>query len=594
MTDIYWREPLWLLAALYPLALWAWARGRQRKVRSGYADPGLWPWVRADHARPGGRRAERGAMQRLLLAGAWVLLVAALAGPRLPLQVPEQARPPAGALLAVLDLSRSMEAGDVQGSRRAAALRLLQAWNAEPNRPPLGLMVYAGRAHLFFPPSPDPAAVAHFLEQLPGLNLPTLGNDLAGALNRAAEVLGGIEGHRALVLLSDGDLDPGARERATAAVSAWPAREFSFTVLGMGSTTATTVPDPTQGVLAVDGRPVVSRLEAAWLQRLAAAIGGRYRTVVDREPVLVRELWRDPAPRIADPDRDRVLWRELYPWLLLPGAALLIAALFVPAVASLTAIGGAGILVAVLSPAPTRAADIDAALVALNAGRYQQARNLYGQAADYAGRFGEGIACFRLEDWPCAAAAFAAAAWLAGDDQDRARAAYNLAVTVYRQGNYAAAAVLYHDARAHGLALPQLGEMIEFTEHLAAQVEQRRRAQDAGIRRAGRASGAVDGELRDQVAVDRGLATHPPAPVPLPRGLDRAQFDALIERGLDRARLAESGGGSPGTPGSVWFGGQDVAGERSGTQLWQRLFEIDEGFPAPVTQRRPRAQERAW
>lgn len=595
MTDLYWREPLWLLAALYPLALWAWARWRQRRVRSGYADVGLWPWVRADRARPSGQQIERGAVQRLLLAGAWVLLVAALAGPRLPLEVPEQARPPAGALLAVLDLSRSMEARDLQGSRRAAAKRLLQAWNAEPNRPPLGLVIYAGRAHLFFPPSPDPVAVAHFLEQLQGLKLPTLGNDLAGALHRAAAVLRDVEGHHAVVLLSDGDLDPGARERAETAVSAWSARDLSFTVLGVGSTTATAVPDPAQGWLRVDGRPVVSRLEAAWLEGLAAAGGGRYRTLADGAPVPISELWRGPAPRIAAANRDRVLWQELYPWLLLPGAALLIAALFVPVGLPLAALAGIGtILVTALTLVPARAADAQAAFVALNAGRYQQARTLYGQVAGYTGRFGEGIACFRLEDWPCAAEAFAAAAWLAGDDRDRARAAYNLAATRYRQGDYAAAAVLYRDARAHGLELPQLRTWIEFTDTLAAQVEQRRREQDGARQRAGRGSRTVEGELQDQVAADRGLAAEPPPSVPLPQGLDRSQFDALIERGLDRARLAEGGGGVTGGAGSAWFGGEDVAAERPGTQLWQRLFEIEEGFPAPVTDRRARSQERAW
>jgi len=596
MNDLYWREPLWLVAALYPLALWAWARWRQRRVRSGYADARLWPWVRVSGVtRPAGPLLERGARQRLLLAGAWVLLVAALAGPRMPQEVPERAQPPAGAVLAVLDLSRSMEARDMQGSRRAAARRVLQAWNAEPNRPPLGLVVYAGRAHRFFPPSPDPVAVGHFLEQLPGLQLPTLGNDLAGGLESATKALREVAGHHAVVLLSDGDLDAAARKRAEAAVTAWSGHDLSFTVLGVGSATATAVPNPAQGWLTVEGRPVVSRLEAPWLERLAAAGGGRYLTLAGAAGPTLSEVWRGPAPRIAPADRDRVLWRELYHWLLVPGIALLVAALLLPAGASVVALAGVGTaLVGALAATPVRAADAQAAFAALEAGHHQQARTLYGQLAGYTGRFGEGVACFRLEDWACAGEALAAAAWLAEDDADRARAAYNLAATRYRQGDYAGAAVLYRDARAHGLELPGLGATIAFTETLAAQVEQRRREREGASARAGRGSRPVEGEMQDQVAADRELAIGPPRVGPLPRGLDRAQFDALVARGLDRARLAEASGGKGGPGASAWFGGEDVAAERPGTQLWQRLFEIEEGFPAPVTQRRPRAQERAW
>lgn len=597
MSGLYWREPLWLLAVLYPGLLWAWARWRQRGVRSGYAEDGLWPWVRADRSPEDRRGSGGGRRQRLLLAGAWALLAAALAGPRLPLAVPEQARPPSGALLAVLDLSRSMDARDVQGSRRAAARRLLQAWNAEPARPPLGLVVFAGRAHVFFPPSADRAAVGHFLEQLPGLNLPTLGNDLAGGLSLAAEVLRETEGHRAVVLLSDGDLDQAARERAESAVRAWPGSGLNFTVLGVGSATATAVPDPDSGWLTVEGRPVVSRLEAGWLQRLAAAGGGRYRAVSSEAPVPLGELWRAPAPRIAVDDRGQVLWRELFPWLLLPGVLLLGTALLGPRV-SVAALGGAGILVAGLSPAPVRAGASEAAFAALSAGRYPEARSLYGRVTGYPGRFGEGIACFRLEQWPCAAEAFAAAAWLAGDDQDRARAAYNLAATRYRQGDYAAAAVLFRDARAHGLAQPGLKTTIEFTERLAAQVEQRRREQAAGYRRAGSGSRTPEDETLDQVAADRRLDAAPRPPPPLPTGTDPDRFEQLIRRGLDRARLTESAGDTTGNTGAgagrAWFGGEEAAAERPGTRLWQRLFEIEEGFPAPLSRPRPRPPERAW
>ncbi len=316
MSGWYWREPLWLLAAAYPLFLWAWSQRRRQRIRLGYADAGLWPWVGAEAPR-----ARGGGIRRVILALAWILLAVAAAGPRLPLEVPARARPPAGALLAVLDLSRSMEARDAGGSRRAAGLGLLRAWNDAPGRPPMGLLVFAGRAHLFFPPSADRPAVAHFLDQLPGLNLPTLGNDLAGALNLAGELLENIIGPRALVILSDGDLDDPARAQSEAAVSRLRARfAVDLSVVGLGGATATAVPDPAQGWLRVEGRPVVSRLETSWLKDLAQAGGGRYLTSSVEYPIALDEVWRAPPPRIAD--ADAVLWWELYPWALAPAVLL--------------------------------------------------------------------------------------------------------------------------------------------------------------------------------------------------------------------------------------------------------------------------------
>jgi Ca-activated chloride channel homolog len=588
MTVPYWREPLWLLAAVYPLLLWAWGRWRRQAVRRGYADPGLWPWVQT--AEPPAR--DRG-LARPLLALAWLLLTIAAAGPRLPLDLSETARPPAGALLVVLDLSRSMEVRDLGGasggSRRAAALRLVDDWNREPDRPPLGLILFAGRAHLLFPPSPDPGAVAHVLDQLPGIVLPTLGNDLAGALTLAGQVIDGIDGPRAIALLSDGDLDGPARERAEAAAAGLRrAQDLDLRVIGVGGTTATAVPDPGKGWLTLEGRPVVSRLESKWLGRLAEAGGGDYRPLSTDGRINLGDLWSRPAPRIAAADRDQVLWRELYSWALVPGALLLGLALLGRRASGTAALAlAAGITL----PAPVPAVDGDSAFAALARGADQEARLAYARLPGYAGRLGEGVACFRLQDWACAAESFAAAAWLAEDDLPRARAAYNLAATLYQQGDYGAAATLYRDAQAHGLAHPRLESLIAITDNLSAQVAERQAQQAGALQRSQTGSRVPDDA--DTLVVERDLDLAPPPPPPLPMGLDRRTYDDLIARGLDQARLAETTSGEA-QAGRTWFRSDGAEAERTGTQLWQRLLEMEEGFLAPLAAPRPRPDERPW
>lgn len=225
----------------------------------------------------------------------------------------------------------------------------------------------------------------------------------------------------------------------------------------------------------------------------------------------------------------------------------------------------------------------------LKSGDYTAARAAYGNIAGYAGRYGEGAACFYLQAWDCAAKAFATAAWLAQDDGQRARAAYNLATVLYRQGDYEQAAVLYHDARKHGLQHPQLDAYIDYAEVIDAQVKQRLR--QAGIRR-GRGLRSAPVQTNDGPAIPRSLEESKKREIPLPKGMDKKAFEQLVMRGLDRARIATEGK-SDGQS-RAWFGGEDVAAERAGSALWKRLFEIEEGFPAVLEKPRQRPQERAW
>jgi hypothetical protein len=76
-------------------------------------------------------------------------------------------------------------------------------------------------------------------------------------------------------------------------------------------------------------------------------------------------------------------------------------------------------------------------------------------------------------------------------------------------------------------------------------------------------------------------------------GLDRRTFDDLIARGLDQARLAETAGAEA-QAGRTWFRNDGAEAERTGTQLWQRLLEMEEGFLAPLAAPRPRLDERPW
>jgi Ca-activated chloride channel family protein len=424
------------------------------------------------------------------------------------------------------------------------------------------------------------------------LRLPTLGNDLAEALALAGAQLAGLAGPRGVLLLSDGDLDPAAQERAERAAAELASDGTALTVVGVGTATPTPVPDADRGWLMHDGRPVVSRLEEGWLRRLADAAGGRYLRLPEATALPLDALWQAEPPRIAPDQASAVQWRELFPWLVAPAVILLVLA------AALPSRRGTGmILVAVLSGASISEAagpDLAGAEAALAAGDTVVARDRYRSIAGFAGRYGEGVACYRLADYGCAIDAFSAAAWLAAQDDERARAAYSLAAAFYQEGEYAQAAALYRDARANGLAEPALDRHIGLTETLAAQVERHRREAAGPQARRGAGSRAGSPELADQLAAGRTLEPEADKEPPLPAGMDRKRFDALVARGVERARLAASGGVTATQRPSRWLGRDDAAVETPGAVLWQRLFEIEEGFNVSPERSRVRPEERPW
>jgi Ca-activated chloride channel family protein len=118
--QLSWREPLWLLLLLAPVALFAAGRVRHHKL-AAYADAHLMPWAVAAQG-DGAFFSKRAAMSWI----AWLLLSIAAAGPRLPLvqaasPVQQAESTHALTLMVALDVSASMTAADIAPNRLARA-----------------------------------------------------------------------------------------------------------------------------------------------------------------------------------------------------------------------------------------------------------------------------------------------------------------------------------------------------------------------------------------------------------------------------------------------------------------------------------------
>jgi Ca-activated chloride channel family protein len=261
------------------------------------------------------RAAGRGVLPWLASAGV-VLASLALAGPswtRLAQPVYHSAH----ARVVVLDLSRSMDAADLEPSRLARARFKLADLLERARDGQTGLVVYAGEAFAVAPLTDDVATLTHLLPVLTTDLMPVHGSRADLGLELAGQLLDGAGARAAdIVLVSDGVDEP----RAAAAAAALADEGHRVSVLAVGSGEGAPIPLPGGGFLKDrDGDIVIPGLDAAGLRAVARAGRGVLTNLTSDDSDL-RLLLRDrkPAGDEARPAaRTTVRWRDGGPWLLL-------------------------------------------------------------------------------------------------------------------------------------------------------------------------------------------------------------------------------------------------------------------------------------
>jgi Ca-activated chloride channel family protein len=266
MQHFHFLRPAWLLAlpVLWGLIVWL----ARRRGRDGdwarLIDPELLPALRLGGAGTPGRAPWP------WLALAWTLAALALAGPSWQ-QAPAPAYSGNAAWVLVLDLSSSMTAADLPPNRVTRARYALDDLLDAAHDARVGLVVFSDEPYTVTPLTDDVATVRALLPPLnPGI-MPTRGDDLAPALDRAGTLLaqgGSTSGQ--MVVLTDGFADPAA---AFDAAGKLRSRGIAVNVVGIG-----TQAQSKSGPLDVDR-----------LRQLAASGGGRYVDVAGL-PGLVGDL----------------------------------------------------------------------------------------------------------------------------------------------------------------------------------------------------------------------------------------------------------------------------------------------------------------
>ncbi|HET8897444.1 MAG TPA: VWA domain-containing protein, partial [Rhodanobacteraceae bacterium] len=316
-SQLHWIHPAWLWAlAGVPLLVFAtWRRQQGRLALTRLVDPDMLPLLL--HGTP--RRRLAGA----LLAGlGWTLATLALAGPAWE-RLPAPMQQGQGAQVIVLSLSDTMLATDLTPDRltraRYKVRDLVEASRGEQN----ALIAYAGAAFVVAPLTTDADTVLNLIDPLQPNVMPVPGNNAASAIELGVKLLAqaGISGG-SIVLVTDG-----ADAAAIAAAGKARAAGVTVSVLGVGGSTGAPVRLPGGGFLTDSGGNIVlTKLDADSLSRLAAAGGGRYRTLQAGGAditALHLQSGRRTAPSADAASARAEQWRDRGPWLLLPLLPLL-------------------------------------------------------------------------------------------------------------------------------------------------------------------------------------------------------------------------------------------------------------------------------
>lgn len=284
--------------------------------------PGASPWGRS--------------VQSTLYALGLMLLGLALAQPQCGTHS-ELARRRGIDVVVALDASKSMLARDVQPSRLERARLELTTLLDELKGDRVGLVVFAGEAFIQSPLTSDYAAVKLFLRAVEPEQMPQGGSNIGAALMLGKQLLDGADRgakERVVVLLSDGEDLVGELDEAMEAL-----KEARIQVLSVGIGSESGEPIPVydrQGSFVeykkdAQGRTVVTRLDRAGLTRVAEATGGAF-FYQPRGVAMGQVVERiDSLQKSELESRVTVRYDERFQTFLIPGLALLVAGMLLPA-----------------------------------------------------------------------------------------------------------------------------------------------------------------------------------------------------------------------------------------------------------------------
>jgi Ca-activated chloride channel family protein len=229
-------------------------------------------------------------------------------------------------VMLVLDVSKSMLARDIKPSRLERAKQFLLRLADQLPNDRIGLVLFAGRAYLQMPLTTDHGAARMYIQEASPDVVPTQGTVIAEALRMANTAFNGKERkYKSIVLVSDGeDHDPDAAKVARQLAE----DGVLVNTVGIGSPEGSPIEDPATGELKKDqeGHTVMSKLNEAELQQLAAETNGAYLRLNNVEDALITMTQQlENAEKKDMSDAEFIDYKSYFQWFVAAAIVLLLA-----------------------------------------------------------------------------------------------------------------------------------------------------------------------------------------------------------------------------------------------------------------------------
>ncbi|HPI20970.1 MAG TPA: VWA domain-containing protein [Candidatus Kapabacteria bacterium] len=225
----------------------------------------------------------------IIISLAFAIIIFGLANPQLGTKLVEAKREGIDLMIA-LDLSNSMKAEDIAPSRLERAKLSISNLidNLQGDR--IGLIVFAGDAYLQLPMTADYSAAKLFLSSIDYDIMPVQGTAIGKAIDLATESLSKEENakKKALIIITDGENhDDYPVESASVASK----KNIIIHTIGFGSLEGAPIPIYTNGIKSGflkdnNGTVILSKADAATLEKIATVANGKFIMSTDGEPNL--------------------------------------------------------------------------------------------------------------------------------------------------------------------------------------------------------------------------------------------------------------------------------------------------------------------
>jgi Ca-activated chloride channel family protein len=234
-------------------------------------------------------------------------------------------------IMIALDVSKSMLADDVKPNRLERARQLVNKLLDRMDNDRVGLILFAGRAYLQMPLTTDHSAARLYIQTAGPSAVPSQGTVIGQALKIANSAFNSKERKfKAVVLISDGeDHDPEALQ-LTESLSK---NGIMLNTVGIGSPEGSPLFDPEQNELRKDaqGNPIITKLNEAELQQLAAGTKGIYVRLEDADEAAEKiKAQINTIEQQSLSDEAFINYNSYFQWFLAAAFILLVIELFIP------------------------------------------------------------------------------------------------------------------------------------------------------------------------------------------------------------------------------------------------------------------------